>query len=311
MRCAMVLALILAAATPALAEEYYWGAIEYDGLVHVDGWGDWGEIGFAGDDYYVTSYDFGDWIFIEADGDIIVDGRYWGYMDYHGDVYRDDTGYLLTIDYDWDRDEYHYDGVYAFDPQTVFFVLAFEEKFFGWEVGLEDVFDFNQPPLARFESRTDGSMYRIAFAMTASDLDGEIDGVRWDFGDGTVSEAGAPLHVYDRAGIFTVRLTVWDDGGASFTTVRTVTIKSRPPKARFKKKKVRGVRGGVLFRERSRDRNGTVVAWHWDFGDGHTSTDREPVHVYAAPGRYTVTLTVTDNDGETGQKIRGVKVRIR
>jgi len=56
----------------------------------------------------------------------------------------------------------------------------------------------------------------------------------------------------------------------------------------------------VPFDDASTDVNGQVAAWHWDFGDGETSSERHPLHTYAAPGVYTVTLTVTDNDGLTG-----------
>lgn len=38
---------------------------------------------------------------------------------------------------------------------------------------------------------------------------------------------------------------------------------------------------------------GAIVAWVWDFGDGGSSTLQNPVHVYAADGIYTVTLTIT------------------
>ncbi len=39
---------------------------------------------------------------------------------------------------------------------------------------------------------------------------------------------------------------------------------------------------------------GNPTAWHWDFGDGSSSTLRNPVYTYNTPGTYTVTLTVTD-----------------
>ena len=49
----------------------------------------------------------------------------------------------------------------------------------------------------------------------------------------------------------------------------------------------------------SSDRDGPIVAYAWDFGDGATSGEANPVHSYNAPSTYTVTLTVTDNDGNT------------
>ncbi len=40
-----------------------------------------------------------------------------------------------------------------------------------------------------------------------------------------------------------------------------------------------------------------AVAWSWDFGDGNTSTEQNPVHVYESGGYYTAVLTATDNTG--------------
>ena len=55
----------------------------------------------------------------------------------------------------------------------------------------------------------------------------------------------------------------------------------------------------VTFTDASTDSDGSVVSWSWDFGDGNTSTDQNPVHNYAAYGTYSVSLTVTDNEGAT------------
>jgi hypothetical protein len=49
-----------------------------------------------------------------------------------------------------------------------------------------------------------------------------------------------------------------------------------------------------------------LVSWEWDFGDGSTSTERNPVHTYAVRGDYTVTLTVTDNLGRSDTTTRVV-----
>jgi subtilisin len=55
----------------------------------------------------------------------------------------------------------------------------------------------------------------------------------------------------------------------------------------------------VKFTDQSSDSDGSVVAWSWNFGDGGTSTAQNPEHTYAADGTYTVSLTVTDDDGAT------------
>jgi DNA-binding beta-propeller fold protein YncE len=45
------------------------------------------------------------------------------------------------------------------------------------------------------------------------------------------------------------------------------------------------------------DNDGTVAKWSWDFGDGTTADGAGVDHTYTSPGEYTVTLTVTDDEG--------------
>ena len=55
----------------------------------------------------------------------------------------------------------------------------------------------------------------------------------------------------------------------------------------------------VHFIDRSTDPDGDIESWAWDFGDGTTSDQRDPYHVFPDNGRYTVSLTVTDTTGLT------------
>lgn len=57
----------------------------------------------------------------------------------------------------------------------------------------------------------------------------------------------------------------------------------------------------VNFEGYGRDRDGDIVSYHWDFGDGSTSDLQNPTHIYFRDGKYTVTFTVTDDDGDSGE----------
>ncbi|MFI5237418.1 MAG: FG-GAP-like repeat-containing protein, partial [Ignavibacteriales bacterium] len=63
------------------------------------------------------------------------------------------------------------------------------------------------------------------------------------------------------------------------------------------------------FIDTSTDPDGFIVSWEWNFGDGSTSTEQNPSHTYETANTYIVTLTVTDDDGDTGTMGRLVIVQ--
>ncbi|MDD1663693.1 MAG: PKD domain-containing protein [Methanomicrobiales archaeon] len=119
----------------------------------------------------------------------------------------------------------------------------------------------------------------------------------WDFGDGTTSEGLFPLHTYEKPGVYTVKLNVSNTGGTD-TLVRqdfiTVTA-GVPPGAQFTSYPREGTAPlMVTFLDLS---TGFPSSREWDFGDGTTSTDMNPIHIYENPGKYSVSLTVTNDAG--------------
>ncbi|MCG3156248.1 MAG: hypothetical protein DKINENOH_02871 [bacterium] len=125
----------------------------------------------------------------------------------------------------------------------------------------------------------------------------------WDFGDGQTSAEQHPVHTYTAAGDFTVRLVVTNDCRAD-TSVQTNLIHVEPctpPAAAFAATPVTGsVPLTVSFTDQSA---GEPTAWSWRFGDGTTSTQQNPTHVFAAAGTYSVSLTATSAcDSNTATK---------
>jgi PKD repeat protein len=57
--------------------------------------------------------------------------------------------------------------------------------------------------------------------------------------------------------------------------------------------------GATRFADNSKAGDAPIVEWHWDFGDGTTATEKNPVHPYAGGVKktYTVVLTTTDSNG--------------
>lgn len=62
------------------------------------------------------------------------------------------------------------------------------------------------------------------------------------------------------------------------------------------------------FTDRSSSCSGTITQWSWDFGDGQTSSDKNPVHTYTAPGDYDIALTVKDNFGSIYPTVQTISV---
>ncbi len=56
---------------------------------------------------------------------------------------------------------------------------------------------------------------------------------------------------------------------------------------------------------------GKITAWKWDFGDGETSTEQNPIHTYKKAGNYVTVLDVTDADGKTSRRSKVWDVQLR
>lgn len=150
----------------------------------------------------------------------------------------------------------------------------------------------------------------VAFTDASTPANGTITAWRWAFGDGATSAAQHPTHAYSASGTYVAHLTVTDSAGRSASTQRAVEVNARPMAAfEVSPSGEHPTNTPLSFTDRSTDADGdAIVAWRWDFGDGATSTARDPTHAYAKPGAHNVTLEVTDARGATASVTRVVHV---
>ena len=166
----------------------------------------------------------------------------------------------------------------------------------------------NTAPTAAFDDPTCAALACSFSGAASTDADGTISSYAWEFGDPTTGTANAAAtqdadHTFSAPGTYSVKLTVTDDDGATGTVSKNVTVSAAPgsPTATFT---VTCSALDCTVHDASTDAApGTITGWHWDFGDGETSDlQNPPAHHYDvdASTPFTITLTVTDNDGLTG-----------
>jgi uncharacterized protein (TIGR02145 family) len=120
----------------------------------------------------------------------------------------------------------------------------------------------------------------------------------WNFGDGGTSTYQNPSHIYSNAGTYTVTLTATNSYGSDVETKSNYMVVnpsgSAPVAAFTASSTITNAGQNVQFTDQSLN-NPTV--WSWNFGDGGTSTARNPSHTYITAGTYTITLTATNSFG--------------
>jgi PKD repeat protein len=168
----------------------------------------------------------------------------------------------------------------------------------------------NQPPTAQFVAAVNALSVGVD-AILSTDADGTITSYAWNFGDpnstANTANGRTATHAYAVTGSYTVTLVVTDNSGLTATNQQKVSIVGAPnisPIALFTSSPNALL---VDFSATSSiDPDGTIVAYSWDFGEPKSTTNTDavaaPTHAYKFAGSYTVTLTVTDNQGATGVK---------
>ncbi|SEM22125.1 PKD repeat-containing protein [Maribacter orientalis] len=231
-------------------------------------------------------------------------------VSFSGNQSTDDVG---IVSYNWDFGDgisvTDADAVHTFTTVGIFEVILTVTD----EGGLQDTDAIsitvtdgstNMSPVAVVSANaTEGlAPLEVTFTGDQSTDDVGITAYNWDFGDGTTSSETNPVHTFSIVGSYDVMLTVTDDGGLQNTDVITITVTDNldnmAPVAVANADVIVGAAPlEVIFTgDKSTDDLG-ITTYTWDFGDGTTSSEVNPQHVFDVIGVFDVLLTVTDEQG--------------
>ncbi|MDN3688840.1 PKD domain-containing protein [Cyclobacterium jeungdonense] len=170
----------------------------------------------------------------------------------------------------------------------------------------------NQAPEVVLEANvTEGRVpLTVAFSSDNSTDEGEIVSYAWDFGDGNSSDEPNPSHTFTSIGTYTVELTLTDDRGLVNSATQQIEVVDLVEPIAVA---IADVQQGIApltvqFDGSESEANGSIVAYAWDFDDESSSTLVSPAHTFATPGTYTVSLMVTDDNGESAQTTLVIEV---
>lgn len=141
-----------------------------------------------------------------------------------------------------------------------------------------------QNPTAYFSYTTNG--LQVSFKNQSTNA----QTYSWSFGNGQTSTQKDPTVTYTSAGTYSVSLTA-KNGEKSDTYTKSVSVSYKQPTASFTYKTEAPLK--VLFTNTSSN----ATSYEWDFGDGTSSTEKNPTHRYSNVGSYIVTLVSKNPQG--------------
>jgi len=153
-------------------------------------------------------------------------------------------------------------------------------------------------PIADFSANPTSGTTPLTVTFTDHSVSGgaPITSWAWDFGDGGVSPAQNPNHIYLVGGTYTVSLTVTNSRGSDTATKANLIVAAQgpvPPTAQFSGTPRSGNAPlTVQFTDQSTPGSSPITNRQWAFGDGGISNEMNPRHTYNTPGNYTVILNV-------------------
>lgn len=145
---------------------------------------------------------------------------------------------------------------------------------------------------------------KVTFTNTSKNA----DSYKWDFGDGNTSTETSPTKEFTKAGTLKVKLTATGkNNSAEYTadiTINAATAMASPTADFTFAPNTPTIEDLVTFSNKSNN----ATSYEWDFGNGTTSVDKDPVKKFTKAGPYNVKLKTKGSDGKTAEVTKTITV---
>ena len=175
------------------------------------------------------------------------------------------------------------------------------------------------PPTAAITAENAAGEAPLTVTFSGADSTTEqppIVSCNWNYGDESGGTGESVTHTFNTPGTYDVVLTVTDGAGLTGTASTPVVVtappeeENQPPVATFTLSEPTGSGPYVISfnASSSEDPDGSITSYSWDFGDGTTSDEMSGEHSFIDIGEYIVSLTVTDDRGDTTESSQTITI---
>ena len=205
--------------------------------------------------------------------------------------------------FDWDQAASTCNGggsvslnpIWTFTQSGTYVVALFVDNGCGYDTAFQTVTVFPSPTAIITSNNDICANDTVNFISNSTTPSGWIAGHFWEFGNGDTSIIQNPNYIYDTSGTYTVTLTVTSSTGCSDSTSATISIRPTP-NVSFTTTDV-CLNDTTFFDNLTTISTGQIIGTAWTFGDGNSSNQFEPTHIYSTSGVYNVSLVHTSDYG--------------
>jgi len=194
---------------------------------------------------------------------------------------------------------------FLFDNSGTYTVVLSVQNSLGCSASASLPVEVYTKPIADFTYTFDCAKSMASFIDASSSDGNSINSWNWNFGDGNLSSEQNPTHNYTTDGAQSVTLISGSSANCSDTITQQVYLQSVTAEFNFESK---CLYDSINFIDYSYTNGDTIQSYNWLFGDGNSSTEQNPDHLYLLSNTYSVILIATSSSGCVDSVTKTVEV---